>query len=466
MMRTLQKTFLLASLFNLPAVPQNATTPTAASTLPTGNTAIDAYNKDYLLLTRSLMSPKNVADAFGCRIAQRYIAMQITVANRNSEYQWLITDAAINAARLIGYMKKSCAPRADSLTELTLSAIRNANPSFTGADLTVLRGVAEKGQHLDPRNLTLRLLRGSGTTAAGLLGITTFGPSFAPAVAAFNGPFLTAYQTMFPDQTVNQLNRLNDSAYAANTVVAKQQAKVLVVFIPVALFLTKDEQSKFYDDPNSTYSSCVDLRLLDASVDGHFISRLDLAPVITSVAILAAEAGKFATDNFKVTGTVIGRFLDGATIALSNAPEGLTIAPVATASGEKIQFELASVRPLAPHTPITIQVKKAGVPDASFTITADYSPARPVVSSGGVQPASIKQAEQKTVEISGSAFSPQSRLEFVNASGLTIGDLDYVSTTKLKVDIAVASDAVEGLREFVVRTAGGSSGKVALTITR
>ena len=83
-----------------------------------------------------------------------------------------------------------------------------------------------------------------------------------------------------------------------------------------------------------------------------------------------------------------------------------------------------------------------------------------------MQPASIKQAEQKTVEISGSAFSPQSRLEFVNASGLTIGDLDYVSTTKLKVDIAVASDAVEGLREFVVRTAGGSSGKVALTITK
>ena len=124
------------------------------------------------------------------------------------------------------------------------------------------------------------------------------------------------------------------------------------------------------------------------------------------------------------------------------------------------------VLPLAPHAPITIQVKQAGAPDASFTITADYSPARPVVSSGGVQPASIKQAEQKTVEISGSAFSPQSRLEFVNASGLTIGDLDYVSTTKLKVDIAVASDAVEGLREFVVRTAGGSSGKVALTITK
>jgi hypothetical protein len=60
-----------------------------------------------------------------------------------------------------------------------------------------------------------------------------------------------------------------------------------------------------------------------------------------------------------------------------------------------------------------------------------------------VQPASIKQAEQKTVEISGSAFSQQSRLEFVNASGLMIGDLDYVSTTKLKVDIAAASDAVE-----------------------
>jgi hypothetical protein len=209
--------------------------------------------------------------------------------------------------------------------------------------------VAEKGQHLDPRNLILRLLRGSGTTAAGLLGITTFGPSFAPAVAAFNGPFLTAYQTIFPDQTVNQLNRLNDSAYVANTVVRSNRQRSWLYSFRWQLFLTKEELSKFYDDPNSTYSSCVDLRLLDASVDGHLISKLDLAPVITSVAILAAEAGKFATDNFKVTGTVIGRFLDGATIALSNAPEGLTIAPMATAGAEKIQFELASVRPLAPH---------------------------------------------------------------------------------------------------------------------
>lgn len=429
-------------------------------TVPAGNAAIDKYNEDNIKVTRSLMSPKNVSDAFGRRIGKRYIALQITVANRNAEYQWLITDASVDMARIIGYMGKSCAQRAQSLIELTA---KSANPTLTGADLTVLRGVAEKGQNYDPRNLSVRVLQGTGTIAAGLLGVTMFGPAFAPSVAAFNGPLITAVQRIFPDETINQMNRLNDSAYGANLLVPKQQSKVMVVFIPVATLLNSDEQKKFYADPNSVYSGCTDLRLLNATVNGHPIAQLDLTPSITNVEISATEAAKFGTDNFKVAGVLNGRNLDKATLELSGAPDGLTIKTTGTPSSEQIAFELASAKPLRPNLPVTLVLRKPDFPVRTWSISASWVPQRPTIASAGIAPASIKQGEKKTIEISGSGFLPDAQLD-VEKQGLTVGDVAYVSTSKLRVDIAVADSATAGSREISVRTVGGDSGKAALTI--
>jgi len=202
------------------------------------NTAVDAKNKDYIRLWRSIMAPKDVADAFGHRIATHYIAMQITIANRNKDYQWLIQKAAIDVGRLVKYQqgRKECAANTALLFSALEAEAQSKNPAgdymqVSSADLTVLRGTAEKGQSLDPRNLAVRSLTGAGVIAAGLIGVTSFGHSYAPAVAAFNGPFLTAVQQIFPDYTVGQMNRLNDSAFLTNTVVGKQQARVVVILV-------------------------------------------------------------------------------------------------------------------------------------------------------------------------------------------------------------------------------------------
>jgi len=241
----------------------------AQSALPDGNVPVDQMKQQYVKVWRTLMAPKNVADAFGKRIAKRYIAMQITIANRNSDYQWLIQDASINLSKLmVNLQQPGCAANLNHL----LSALKTEsdNPNVTSADLTVLRGVAEKGLVLDGRNLGLRILTGVGTIAGGLTG---FGPSIAPGVAVFNGPVLSAYQSMFPDFTINQLNRLNDSAFIANTVVGKQQARVIVIFLPMEYLLTKDQAKKFYSNPETVFG-CPDLRLLEADADGNFITAV------------------------------------------------------------------------------------------------------------------------------------------------------------------------------------------------
>ncbi len=57
----------------------------------------------------------------------------------------------------------------------------------------MLRGVPEKGQDYDPRNMTLHILQGVGAVGAGISGLTPFSDVMGPAMANFNGAFLQAF---------------------------------------------------------------------------------------------------------------------------------------------------------------------------------------------------------------------------------------------------------------------------------
>ncbi len=213
---------------------------------------------------RTLLDPKNVQDIFGTRIAKRYVAIQVTVSNQcQGHQQFLIHDLSLDLTNVLP---------AEQRKRLKDALGDQGSYELSSEELSLLRGVAEKGQVQDARNYLLRLLRGAGTIAAGLIGVTTFGSSYAPSVAVFNGPVLTAYAEMFPDFTINQLVRLHDSAYVSNALVPEQQAKVVVVFLPQRIFMTRDQQKKFWKEPVSVFSE-IDFRLAEVLVDGNFITE-------------------------------------------------------------------------------------------------------------------------------------------------------------------------------------------------
>jgi hypothetical protein len=442
-----------------------AGTTTQTTPLPDGNAAVNEMNGKYIAVWRTLMAPKNVADAFGRRIAKRYIAIQLTVANRNTEYQWLIQSASVELRRLASSLKVNGGVCQDNMTRL-LDAINAAGAlgptsgpaSVSSADLSVLRGVAEKGQAMDPRNLTLRLLTGAGTIAAGLLGVTTFGPAFAPSVAAFNGPLLTAYQSMFPDFTVNQLNRLNDSAFLANTIVGKQQAKVIVIFIPMEYLLTKGQASAFYRDPNSVFA-CPDLRLLDAGVNGNFIETVLPTPVITSITITPNDEVNFGKDNFSVGGIVTGHFLDKANIDLSNPPTGVTVTANPNPTESQLPFTLNGKTPLMPGQELDFELTLAGTEPVKGAFKVNYSPAKPSLQAGALTPATLAPGAAATkVTVKGTNFLPEGMQVLVQPSdGIKVGPIEYVSNTEVDVELTVAATAADGQREFRISSAGGLS---------
>src|SRR5690242_4552562 len=82
--------WLVTSLLVGQSPPQDAPPPAqgqsgAPAPLPDGNEAVNSMNIKYIVVHRTIMTPKNVADTFGRRIAKRYIAMQIAVANRSKD---------------------------------------------------------------------------------------------------------------------------------------------------------------------------------------------------------------------------------------------------------------------------------------------------------------------------------------------------------------------------------------------
>jgi hypothetical protein len=48
----------------------------------------------------SIMDPRVVSDTFGKRVAQRFVAIQVTIGNHNKDYQYLINDVSLDLKKV------------------------------------------------------------------------------------------------------------------------------------------------------------------------------------------------------------------------------------------------------------------------------------------------------------------------------------------------------------------------------
>ncbi|HEV7680932.1 MAG TPA: hypothetical protein VGO68_02335 [Pyrinomonadaceae bacterium] len=345
------------------------------------------------------MDPNIVEDVFGKRISDRFVAIQVTLANKNSNFQFLIHDVSLDLKNVFGEeflqnlearSREHCKACSDSCMSRTSPGIKESDDDqgarlnqckkscgecgdahltfeLSSLELSLIRGVAEKGQAQDKRNKLLRYLEGAGTVAAGFVGFV--GPKYSDFVALYNGEFLAGYRHVYPDFTINQMNRLSDSAYKSNTLIPKEQARVIVAFIPQAMFLTPEQRKKFRKDPTSLYpdyystsastEKTVDFRRAQALIDGNFVAELRNLPVIlTGVQINPDQALEWQKPSPIVRGYILGQFLEGANIALVNPPAGVQIAPDTEATPEegKLFFVITANGPVPDTTPLSYKV--------------------------------------------------------------------------------------------------------------
>src|SRR5215213_11472593 len=109
--------------------------PTATeSPEPPASKCIDHDQNKCIQVRIGVMAPRIVSDTFGKRIAENFVAIQVTVGNHDREFQYLINDVSL----------------------LLTKAVFTPQPAFndperegffiSSAELSLLRGVAEKGQ--------------------------------------------------------------------------------------------------------------------------------------------------------------------------------------------------------------------------------------------------------------------------------------------------------------------------------
>jgi hypothetical protein len=392
---------------------------------------------EFVDLQVSVMAPKNVADVFGRRIAHRYVAFQITISNMSKDYKFLVENITLNLDNIA----------ADD----ALKVPEEYKPNST--DLSLIRGVSEKGQAYDPRNFILRLMRGAGTIAAGLIGVTTFGASYDPSIAVFNGPVITAFANTFPDNTINQLNRLNDSAYQTNILVPKEGAKVVVAFLDQAMFMGKELRKKFYDDP-MTIVPMIDFRKAVPNLYGIMITdALDQPPFVTQIVISTSQMEGFLKAPSTVEGQIIGRNLIGAEIELSNPPDGVSIAKKETPDNNSLLFTIDVKQQVPNETRLHFVLKKKGeIVKQDFDVSYETLPPRVI----SISTEELLQGDKdRTVTINGSNFvDGVTKVEIEKQNG-DIEIKQSVKTDEIELKVTVKDDAKEGVRKLTVTNGMG-----------
>jgi hypothetical protein len=444
--------------------------------------------KDNIRVFVSVMDPQTVADVFGKRIAERFVAIQVTIQNKNDEFQFLLHDVSLDLEKVFpansSYLPQKVSPgdrerclNTKGMTVEQKDRCREINNTedykyeLSSLELSLLRGVAEKGQGQNRRNKVLRLFEAIGTIAAGVIGVASFGPSYAESVAVFNGPVISAYRNAFPDYTINQMNRLSDSAYQSNTLVPKQQAKVIVAFIPQSIFLNREQQQLFWKDPirlsdPSMGDKRVDFRRTEAIVRGSFIVELNNLPIsLTVVQFDDDDLLKFQDDKPSVNGYISGRFSPNTKLTLLNQePLGLSVRLDGTPSSDRLNFIIESDKPVAPDTLLTFEVSNDKTVQ-TITRRIRYMPDLPTITEINVPEGTVNTSVD--VEITGTNFIPGKTRVLVSGSGVDAPEDSIIVTgaAKLKAKLRISQNAATTTRRVTVANpAGESEGSVAFKV--
>jgi len=294
--------------------------------------------KGILFVHRSLVFPQEATDDFGYRLGRRFLVYQVSVTNAATDFQYSVSDIVVDLKPIFSKLNVSLLNN-DSADVSTPAAYEASSQ-----DLLMLRGVPEKGQDYDPRNMTLHILQGVGAVGAGISGLTPFADVMGPAMANFNGAFLQAFTGIAPDHTSSQLNRLSDMAFTSNTLIGKLQTKKFAIFIPEQLVMPKGDQKKYWKDPRSELSTlpfdqlnvCVDGILLVQAVttpDPTFSTSERLVAPNATIALADGAATIYYTINGDTPTTTSAKYSTPIAVGALGTP-GVTIKAFAIAQNQ------------------------------------------------------------------------------------------------------------------------------------
>lgn len=156
-------------------------------------------------------------------MANDYVAIQVTVRNLNKQNEFLIHDIQVAVDT--------------GVREQEFGRFK------AGRDKLIVRGVAQRGQSEDRRNLILNTLTTVGNIAGGASAAVTQAEAgsspaikLATAVAIFQSAFIPGLINIFPDHTIEHINHINDLAFSASS--TSKTVVPILGSVPLTTFIT------------------------------------------------------------------------------------------------------------------------------------------------------------------------------------------------------------------------------------
>jgi hypothetical protein len=150
------------------------------------------------------LSFETTYEAFGKGVASRFVAVQVTVENRNPNSEFLLQDVRV----------------------------KNQGLDLSSYDKKIPRAVSERAEQLSARAVIIRL---TAATASVLTGIAGFAGSelLQDAAEIYAGPAQAGLQAAIPNLSTAELARMDDLGFSvASTEIPKSSAIAVVAFAP------------------------------------------------------------------------------------------------------------------------------------------------------------------------------------------------------------------------------------------
>jgi hypothetical protein len=270
----------------------------------TGATVQDAAQKGLPLTVTSTVSDAAAIQAvlipaslarrvFGREVSENYAVVELIISNRDPKAALIIHGVFLDYSNwTLGNPLNS-----DHVVPSGLDTNQKSNiaSQVASIDSRLVRGEMIDAQQWSARNWTIRGLTSLGSVAAGFL--FPFSGDVAKGVASFNGVVVPGASTLWPDGTVNQINRISDFGFQTNKLIPKQGSDIIVAFFPIERFLTPSFKKLFLNNPSGLF---LPLEMIADPKTGKVFLKL-LGPIIDTDSPFNYEA--FRTKAFKAMTT-------------------------------------------------------------------------------------------------------------------------------------------------------------------
>jgi hypothetical protein len=200
----------------------------------------------------AVMLPRDVSRrVFGKEIADRYAVIEVNISNRSNDAGLIVQSLFIDLSGwvLAGPMGPEISAAGIDRSGASLPYQTNSSSrQVSSVEYRIVRGEALDRQPWTARNVALRTMQTLGSIGTAFA--FPFTKDVVAGINAWNGGVVPGFQTMFPDGTIQQLDRISDYGFRNNKVIPQQAADILVAFFPIDRFLPPSLKDVFLNTPS------------------------------------------------------------------------------------------------------------------------------------------------------------------------------------------------------------------------